>query len=112
MMPPSSATMDSTSPAVTLDPRVNASNDVDHPDDRRTFNASSNWPAELVKAAWSRSVRSPSRKVLRRSSNSSMAATEIVLDDDDHQHLEALFAPDNIAGERYPPELMRSIDWD
>jgi len=41
-----------------------------------------------------------------------MAATEIVLDDDDRQHLEALFAPDNIAGERYPPELMRSIDCD
>lgn len=39
-----------------------------------------------------------------------MAAAEIVLDADDLRHLGKLFAPENIAGDRYPPAMMASID--
>lgn len=41
-----------------------------------------------------------------------MAAVDVVLDSDDLARLDSLFAPANIAGDRYPPELMKSIDRD
>jgi aryl-alcohol dehydrogenase-like predicted oxidoreductase len=41
-----------------------------------------------------------------------MAAADMALDEDDITRLAVLFAPENIAGERYPPDLMRSIDRD
>ena len=41
-----------------------------------------------------------------------MAAAEIVLDADDLRHLGKLFAPENIAGDRYAAAMMKSIDRD
>ena len=41
-----------------------------------------------------------------------LQAADVVLEADDLDHLETLFAPQNIAGDRYPPALMKSIDRD
>ena len=41
-----------------------------------------------------------------------MAAADLVLDAADIDHMEGLFAPENIAGHRYPAALMKSIDRD
>lgn len=41
-----------------------------------------------------------------------MAAAAIALDENDLQGLDTLFARENIAGDRYPPSLMQSIDHD
>jgi aryl-alcohol dehydrogenase-like predicted oxidoreductase len=39
-----------------------------------------------------------------------MAAAAVDLSDDELQQLDTLFAPANIAGHRYPPALLKSID--
>ena len=41
-----------------------------------------------------------------------LAGADLVLDADDLDFLKTLFAPANIAGDRYPPALMESIDRD
>ena len=41
-----------------------------------------------------------------------LLAVDVVLDVEELDHLETLFAPQNIAGDRYPPALMKSIDRD
>jgi len=80
------------------------------------FAAGKGWTAAQVALAWLLAqgdgiVPIPGTKRVRYL-DEDLAGADVVLDKSDLEHLETLFAPENIAGDRYPPALMESIDRD